>query len=76
MLGSVDYLFHTVRGQLGRVKWGKYRNKPYEHYYAESGLYIVRHIKTGAVHFVTASSPAKALAKVLDKEKENNDDSI
>lgn len=69
MLGSVDYIIHTARGQLGLVKWKKYRNKPYEYYYAEKGLYAIRKIGSNVFHLVMASNPGRAFVKLMEEER-------
>lgn len=76
MTGNIDFTLHDVRDSLDKLKWRKYRGRPYEWYYAEKGLYIVRRIYSGVafvspskppmeVYFVTASSPQRAIEKVL-----------
>lgn len=76
MLGNADMELHEARKVLDGLRWRKYRGRDYEWYYAEKGLYIVRRIYTGVafispskppmkVYFVTASSPQRAIEKVL-----------
>ena len=66
-MGNVDDMLHSARMKLEWVKWYKYRNKPYEYYYAESGLYVIRKIGSKVLHIVLASNPGSAFVKLMEE---------
>lgn len=72
----VDEAFQAAAEGLSRVKWRPVTAEygapegTYEWYYAENGLYLIRHRRLGTVRFLRARSPLDAWEKLTKIWKE------
>lgn len=64
----VDDNIRAVYNSSNRITWLAFRNNnDYIYYYAESGIYLVRNMKTNMLYTVSAFSPESALEKILQE---------
>lgn len=64
----VDDNIRAVYNSSNRITWLAFRNNnDYIYYYAESGVYLVRNMKTNMLYTVSAFSPESALEKILQE---------
>ena len=64
----VDDNIRAVYNSSNKIAWLEFRNnKDYIYYYAESGVYLVRNMKTNMLYTVSALSPESALEKILQE---------
>lgn len=64
----LDDNIRAVYNSSNKIAWLEFRNnKDYIYYYAESGVYLVRNMKTNMLYTVSALSPESALEKILQE---------
>lgn len=64
----LDDNIRAVYNNSNRIAWLEFRNnKDYIYYYAESGVYLVRNMKTNMLYTVSAFSPENAIEKILQE---------
>lgn len=64
----LDNNIRAVYNSSNKIAWLEFRNnKDYIYYYAESGVYLVRNMKTNMLYTVSALSPESALEKILQE---------
>lgn len=68
----LDDNIRAVYNSSNRIAWLTFRNNnDYIYYYAESGIYLVRNMKTNMLYTVSAFSPESAIEKILQETEEN-----
>lgn len=71
----LDDNIRAVYNSSNRIVWLAFRNndnaKNYGYYYAESGVYLIRNMKTNMLYVVSALSPESAIEKILQETEEN-----
>ncbi len=64
----LDDNIRAVYNSSNRITWLAFRNNnDYIYYYAESGVYLVRNMKTNMLYTVSAFGPESALEKILQE---------
>lgn len=67
----LDDNIRAVYNSSNRIAWLAFRNndnaKNYGYYYAESGVYLIRNMKTNMLYIVSALSPESAIEKLLEE---------
>ena len=69
LMKAIDESARTLLDGLDQVKWRSFRDcgapdETYEWYYAENGVYIVRHHRLKSIQLIKAMSPKTAWDKL------------